>query len=218
MVSDFDSQVARLGSGQATRSGFIERYAAARSDRASDNVAAVMLDALAQGAPANPVALEVLLQLVRDHRLARPAIHKVLLTEQDVADAEQATLASVALGIGGFAGRSRFTTWLHQIALNEARLLVRSRERRVQGPHDELDRPEAAFFARLSTIVGDRDVIVRALKVLPEHFREVVVLRELEGLSYEEIAELLDVPLGTVRSRLNRGRDMLAAAVATATE
>ncbi len=167
-----------------------------------------LLDSLAAAAH-QPDALALLLRLVDDHQLSRPAIRRVLIDETDVADAEQATLAVVGLRVGSFEGRARFTTWLHQIALNESRMLVRSRERRPATPIAELP-AETAYLARLSTLVAQRDALERAVAELPEASREVFVLREGEGLSYDEIAMSLAVPVGTVRSRLNRARAALA--------
>jgi len=214
--TEWDARIANLASDRQARPAIVDAYGAARSDADGNDAAAAILDALAKAAPSNGAALETLLDLVYRHGLARSGIRRVLISEQDVADAEQATLASVALNIEKFEGRSRFTTWLHQIGLNEARMMVRTRERRPPGPPAVEPVHDAAFFARLSTIVGNRDLVMRALQALPDHYRDVVVLRELEGLEYEEISSNLDVPVGTVRSRLSRGREMLAAAVRAA--
>ncbi|MGL4744837.1 MAG: sigma-70 family RNA polymerase sigma factor, partial [Dermatophilaceae bacterium] len=179
-----------------------------RDDRAHE-----LLDALAAGA-ADATWLGVLLRLCDQFHLARSGVRRVLLDEHDVADAEQAALAATALGVGNFDGRSRFTTWLHQVALNEARMLIRTRDRRPSTPVAEM--PEAtasAFVARISTLVADQEALRAALDNLAEPLREVLLLREARGLSYEEVAAALDVPVGTVRSRLNRARSVLAQAL-----
>jgi DNA-directed RNA polymerase specialized sigma24 family protein len=82
----------------------------------------------------------------------------------------------------------------------------------IDAPPDRPIRgPLVPFLAHLSTLIANRDLIDTALAELPEAFRRPLELRELDGLSYEEIATLLDVELGTVRSRLSRARAMLAA-------
>jgi RNA polymerase sigma-70 factor, ECF subfamily len=181
-----------------------------------DPLAQDLLDELATRAAGDTTSLEVLLVLIDRHGVARPALRRTLIAEHDIADAEQATMAVFAFKVAGFEGRARFTTWLHQIASNEAKMLVRARARRPSTPMAE---PETSpFVARLSTLLADRDLIDRSLNELPAQFREVIVLRELDGLEYDEIATALDIPLGTVRSRLNRARALLAELVRDATE
>jgi RNA polymerase sigma-70 factor, ECF subfamily len=170
-----------------------------------------LLDELAARARSGDTAMEVLLGLIDGHGIARPALRKSLIAEHDIADAEQATLAAVALRVDRFEGRSRFTTWLHQVARNEAKMLIRARSRRPSTAVAEPDPPP--FIARLSTLMADRDVIDRALGELPESFRRPLELREIDGLEYDEIAAELDIPVGTVRSRLSRGRGMLVTAL-----
>lgn len=94
-------------------------------------------------------------------------------------------------------------------------MLIRSRERRPSTP--VADPEPAPFLARLSTLVADRDLIDRALGELPDTYRRPLELREIDGLDYEEIAATLDINIGTVRSRLNRGRSMLASALGAGT-
>ncbi|MEE8600793.1 sigma-70 family RNA polymerase sigma factor [Euzebya tangerina] len=173
-----------------------------------------LLDALAAAAGTSPHALAALLMTLDRHRVARPALHRVLIAPTDIDEAEQATLAAVALGIGQFDGRSAFTTWLHTVASNEARMVLRSRQRRPAEPVAEPT--PAPFLARLSSVLADRDLITRTLATLPETQAEPIRLRELEGLEYEEIARRLDIPIGTVRSRLSRARAALAVAVSRA--
>lgn len=183
-----------------------ERFAhgwAVRDPRAKD-----LLDELAAAAPVDPDALELLLVLLERHGVARPALHALLFDGHDVDDAEQATLAAVALKVGQFDGRARFTTWLHTVAGNEARMLLRARRRR---PAEPVAEPEPApFLARCSTLVANRDLVERVMAELPSAAREVLELREIRGMPYDEIADHLDLPVGTVRSRLSRARVQLA--------
>ncbi|MGL5867027.1 MAG: sigma-70 family RNA polymerase sigma factor [Dermatophilaceae bacterium] len=200
-----------LAAGPAEEEEVATAFAAWWADR--DERAHQLLDALAAAAT-DPRPLGMLLRLCDQFHLARPAVRRVLVDEHDVADAEQAALAAVALGVGNFDGRSRFTTWLHQVALNEARMLVRSRARRPSTPVAEMpEEHQSVFVARISTLVADQDALRRALDNLADPLREVLLLREARGLSYDEVAAALDVPVGTVRSRLNRARSALAQAL-----
>jgi RNA polymerase sigma-70 factor (ECF subfamily) len=177
---------------------------------ARDERAGRLLDALAAHSDGDPDALGALLRLVLEHGLCRPALRKILVAEHDLEDAEQATLAVVAHRIGQFEGRARFTTWLHQVAVNEARMLIRARARRPSEPLAE-EPAGSAYVTRLSTFVANRMMVRQAVDALPEEFRAPLILREYDGLSYEEIAARLDCPVGTVRSRLSRARAALSA-------
>ena len=159
-------------------------------------------------------ALSALLSLLDRHGLARPALRRLLIAPQDIEDAEQATLAAVALGLASFDGRSAFTTWMFAVAQNEARMLLRARSRRPSTP--VADPTPAPFLARLSSVLADRDLLERTMAGLPDSQADPLRLREIEGLEYEEIARTLDIPVGTVRSRLSRGRATLAAEVTRA--
>jgi DNA-directed RNA polymerase specialized sigma24 family protein len=102
--------------------------------RARDERAVRLLDELAARADDDIDALAALLGLILDNGLCRPALRTLLVDEHDLEDAEQAALAVVSQRLGQFEGRSRFTTWLHQVAVNEARMLIRSRARRPHRP------------------------------------------------------------------------------------
>ena len=107
-----------------------------------------------------------------------------------------------------FDGRSRFTTWCYRVATNAALDEVRRRNRRPQ-PVESL--PEAAGDgARVDNLVVDRLVVDAALAQLGPEYRAAVALRDLIGMDYAEIGEVLGVPPGTVRSRISRGRAALA--------
>jgi RNA polymerase sigma-70 factor, ECF subfamily len=187
-----------------------ERFATWWASR--DERAARLLDDLASRADRDAAALGALLRLVLEHGLSRPALRTVLLDGYDIEEAEQSTLAVVAHRIVQFEGRARFTTWLHRIAVNEARMLVRSRARRPSVPLSE-EPAVSAYLTRLSTLVADRVAVRQAIDALSEEYREPLVLREYDGLSYDEIAARLDCPVGTVRSRLSRARAALSAAL-----
>ncbi|KAA1415845.1 sigma-70 family RNA polymerase sigma factor [Nocardioides humilatus] len=197
-------QAAASGDG-AARSSVVTDYAAAGSD---ERVA--ILDALAVlGAAGAVPATEVLLELVHKHRIAQPAITSLLVDPADIEDAAQLTLITVMEKIAQFEGRSRFQTWVRAIARNEALQVLRRKQRKSEPTGDEV--PElAAFSRRLSSVVADEHAVRQALERVPEPYREALVLREFDGLGYDEIAERLGVPVGTVRSRIARARDLLA--------
>lgn len=117
-------------------------------------------------------------------------------------------LLLVATKIGGFEGRSRFTTWLHAVASNSARATYRTLKRRAaERPTAEL--PLHVDPRTTSVIAGSRLDLLDALEVVGAERPELVeplVLRDVQELDYREIATLLDVPLGTVKSRIHAAR------------
>ena len=171
-----------------------------------------LIDQLASAAGTSPAALEALLGTIQRHGLAQAAIRSLLTDEDDVDDVEQSVLAVVAFRVGGFRGDARFTTWLHRVARNEALMLLRTRSRRpaTDTIGDGPEPIQVGYLGRLSSLVGDRDLVDRALDALPTPYREVLVLREVDGLEYAEIARRLDIAVGTVRSRLHKARELVA--------
>jgi RNA polymerase sigma-70 factor (ECF subfamily) len=164
-------------------------------------------DELARRAAAGDrAALESLLErhVDRIHALCR----RVLGNDEDALDATQEALIAVVRGIARFDGRSRFTTWLYRVATNAALDEARRRNRRPRP--SEIDDDVLPVRDPASAIAARLDVDA-ALATLPEPVRAAVVLRDLAGLEYAEIAEVLDVPIGTVRSRISRGRAAVAA-------
>jgi RNA polymerase sigma-70 factor, ECF subfamily len=158
--------------------------------------------------------------------LVRKYQHRVLkLVSRFVSDAAEAEdVAQEAFlkayrALASFRGDSAFYTWLYRIAINTAKnALVSSRRRPVDFDLDLQDPEQYDRHARLKE--GDtpegvllteeiRTVVERAMEQLPEDLRTAIVLRELEGLSYEEIAEAMDCPVGTVRSRIFRAREAI---------
>jgi RNA polymerase sigma-70 factor, ECF subfamily len=164
-------------------------------------------DELARRAAAGDrVALETLLDRHADriHAVCR----RVLNHPEDALDATQEAMIAVARGIGRFDGRSTFTTWLYRVATNAALDEGRRKARRPQ-PMEGLPEPTGGGSSIESQVSARIDVDV-ALQSVPTEFRVAVVLRDLCDLDYAEIAEVLDIPPGTVRSRIARGRSLLA--------
>ncbi len=150
-------------------------------------------------------ALETLLERHVDRVHAICA--RVVRDPVDALDASQEALLAIARRIDRFDGRSAFTTWLYRVATNAALDEVRRRGRRPT-PAETLD--------HVATSRGPEDPATASVDVhaalarLPEEFRVPVVLRDLEGLDYAEITSILGIPPGTVRSRIARGRTLLA--------
>jgi len=136
--------------------------------------------------------------------------------DADALDATQEALISIARGLGRFDGRSTFSTWSYRVATNACLDELRRRRRRpTPGLPDDLSAhpaPGADRGAGVDRIDGlaDRLAIDDALSRVPDEFRVPVVLRDLCDLDYATIAEVLDIPPGTVRSRIARGRAQLA--------
>jgi RNA polymerase sigma-70 factor (ECF subfamily) len=128
--------------------------------------------------------------------------------DADALDATQEALIALVRGLRHFDRRSSFATWSYRVATNACLDELRRRRRRPV-PVDELVVP-AAGRDDLATDVADRVTIDEALASLPPEFRAAVVLRDVCALDYAEIAEVLGVPPGTVRSRIARGRAAVA--------
>jgi RNA polymerase sigma-70 factor (ECF subfamily) len=124
----------------------------------------------------------------------------------DAADLAQDTYLRAFRGIGQFRETASVATWVYQIALNEARQFLRRRKRREEAPGEMDEVAEASGRTGHDPIRLD---IEEALARLPEGERTLIVLRHLEGLSYQEMARVLAKPAGTIASGLNRARQML---------
>jgi RNA polymerase sigma-70 factor (ECF subfamily) len=151
-------------------------------------------------------------ELLRRHTdLVHAVCRRVLGSGEDALDATQDALLSIARRIDTFDGRSRFTTWCYRVATNAALDEGRRRSRRPK-PVEQL--PEASTGDRTADRVADRVAdrldLDAALAGLSPDYRAAVALRDIVGMDYAEIAEVLGVPPGTVRSRISRGRAALA--------
>lgn len=139
--------------------------------------------------------------------------------QSDVPDVAQASFIKAYRAIGSFRGDSAFYTWLYRIAVNTAKNYLVAQDRRP--PASDLEASDAENFetaGALKEISNPENlmlseelkkVVFRTIESLPEDLRTAITLRELEGLSYEEIAEVMDCPVGTVRSRIFRAREAI---------
>jgi RNA polymerase sigma factor (sigma-70 family) len=151
-------------------------------------------------------------ELVHQHRRRIWSVcYRITENSYDAEDAVQDCLIAAWHHLDAFRGKSSFGTWIYRIAANSA--LAITRRRRPEVSDDQL--PEAAHDD-FSQRVVDVDTVGRALRQLPLSFRSVLVLRELCDLSYEQIAEHEGIGVQTVKSRLNRARTMLRAALVAA--
>ena len=153
-------------------------------------------------------------QLLRRHVDRLHALcRRMLGSEADAADATQDALIAIARGLaaGRFDGRAAFATWAYRVTANACLDELRRRSRRPEPVADEhLERAGGTdVVPGPAGGVAERLDVEAALTRLPPEFRTAVVLRDLCGLDYAEIAEVLAIPPGTVRSRIARGRAAL---------
>ena len=140
--------------------------------------------------------------------------------EEEARDLTQDTFLSALKAIHNFRGEADLKTWLYRIAVNESRNRFRWWKRRRKNSTFSLDGedsfgrtfdfPDNGESPETFTLRKEREKALRqALSELPANFREVIVLRDIEGLSYEEVAAALETNVGTVKSRIARGREVL---------
>jgi RNA polymerase sigma-70 factor, ECF subfamily len=161
-------------------------------------------------------------QIVRHYSALLFSLASRLVGPSEAEDVVQETFLRAYRGLESFRGESSLKTWLYAIALNRARArhgtLSRIRALFSSGARqgsDDLrdpldDAADPAASPEENSLLREQRVRLRAaIRRLPDDFRTAVVLRDLEGLSYSEIADVLSVPIGTVRSRIARGRSLL---------
>jgi RNA polymerase sigma-70 factor (ECF subfamily) len=162
-------------------------------------------------------------ELVRRHeRKVYNLAYRMLGREEEARDATQDAFLSAMRKLAGFRGDAAFSTWLHRVTVNACYDILRKRkhepllERQMGEEEDARDhrlgRPEPSVGDHAEASITAIDVR-RALMLVPEDFRVVLVLHDAQDLGYDEVAEILGVPVGTVKSRLHRGRIALARAL-----
>lgn len=153
-------------------------------------------------------------------KLAR-LLSRLIRDPAEVEDVAQETFIKVYRALGSFRGDSAFYTWLYRIGINTAKNYLVSQGRRAPTSTD-FDSVEAESFEEgellrdnntpermlFSKEIGE--TVNAAMEALPEELRTAITLREIEGMSYEDIAKMMDCPIGTVRSRIFRAREAVA--------
>ncbi len=144
---------------------------------------------------------------------------RYLRNNGDLADVTQEVFIKVYKSLPSFRGESAFYTWLYRITVNTAKNYLTSQGRRP--PSADVDVMEADSYDGSEALreADDpesvlrsqeiKDVILQTIEQLPAELKSAIILRELEGMSYEEIANIEDCPIGTVRSRIFRARDAI---------
>lgn len=189
LAQDFDRGIARMG-----------------KDVADD-----VLVARAQKGDKNAFGL-----LVRKYQYRVTKLVSRFVSDSEAVDVAQESFIKAWRALGGFKGNSAFYTWLYRIAINTAKNHLVARGRRPA--NQDIDVADAELYGhteRLShsdtpeaILLGDevQNTVLNAIQDLPADLRTAILLREIEGMSYEEIAEAMDCPIGTVRSRIFRAR------------
>jgi RNA polymerase sigma-70 factor (ECF subfamily) len=178
-------------------------------DRALDGKSDELLVTLLQNGERD--AFRVLVQ--RYQGRVKNLIYSILHDADAVDDLAQEVFIKAYEAVPQFRFRSSFFTWLYRIAVNKSRDELRRRKiRRILSLQALLDSGDHELGSRLAVEPRDnetQELITAALRMLPEKFRVAVVLKEIQGLSYEEIADVLQCEVGTVKSRLFRARATL---------
>lgn len=155
-------------------------------------------------------------QLMRQHEGRMYAVAlRMCGNREDAQDCLQEAMLRVYRAIGGFKGQSSFATWVYRVTMNTCLDELRRRKVRTASsldqlldagwaPTDEEDTPE-----RHSIASEQRRMLEKAIAGLPEDMRAAIVLRDVQGFSYDEIAKMLEANVGTIKSRISRGREKL---------
>lgn len=167
-------------------------------------------------------AFDVLV-LKYQHRIAN-LITRYVRDQDEVLDVTQEVFVKAYRAMDKFRGDAQFYTWLYRIAINTAKNFLVARSRRPPDTDIDVDERE---FSEESVVISEGSnpeeqlsgeqlerVLQRALEALPEELRIALMLREFDGLSYDEIAHVMDCPVGTVRSRIFRGRESIEKSIA----
>lgn len=156
------------------------------------------------------------------HRRVGRLLARMLKNHEDIEEVVQESFIKAYRAIATFRGESAFYTWIYRIAINSAKNLLIQQGRRPSTLNEVVEKEDETFENNhaLSTIDTPESLIQtkqigtavnEAIEALPEDLRAAILMREIEGLSYEEIAQSMGCPIGTVRSRIFRAREAIAA-------
>ncbi|MPW24584.1 sigma-70 family RNA polymerase sigma factor [Alkalibaculum sp. M08DMB] len=145
-------------------------------------------------------------------------LHRILGNEEDAQDVSQEVFIKIYKNMHTFKGKSEFSTWLYRITINCAKdfnkkkkidlLIDDTKDIEQEFSYEKSSNPEAAIEE-----VEKRELVLKELMKLKKNQRMIIVLRDIQGLSYEEISKVLSISIGTVKSRINRARIQLRQAL-----
>lgn len=173
--------------------------------------------ALVKRVQAGEKAVFDLLVLKYQHKIAN-LVSRLVHDHSEVQDVTQETFIKAYRALPNFRGDSAFYTWIYRIAINTAKNHLASMSRRIT---DGTDAAEAEQYVTATALHDVADparemmtdqiamVVEQTIGGLPDELKTAITLRELQGMSYEEIAQVMDCPIGTVRSRIFRARDAI---------
>ena len=133
---------------------------------------------------------------------------RLMINDQDALDATQESLIAIATRINKFERRSKFSTWLYRVTTNICFDELRKKSR-IPIPDSGSEKLEISTEPSFENRISDKLLIDEVLNLLPNEYKTVLVLRDLCDLNYDEISEVLNIPIGTVRSRISRGRSAI---------
>ena len=181
------------------------------SNKAADQL---LVDRVQQG---DKSAFDVLVKKYQ-HKIVK-LVMRYVRDPAEALDVSQEAFLKAYRALPGFRGDSAFYTWLYRIAINTAKnYLVAARRRPLEYDLDPQDPEQYDTQARLKDVDTPeglalsneiRQTVNRAIEQLPDDLRTAIILREIEGMSYEEIAQTMQCPVGTVRSRIFRAREAI---------
>jgi len=161
--------------------------------------------------------------VVRHQRMLAQVISRYIKSPQQIEDVTQEAFIKAYRGIMSFREESKFSTWLHRIGVNAALSFLAAESSRIPLYESSLNTntnepivPQIVDNESPERLLATRqigEIVSSMLKKLPEELRTAISLREIDGLSYEEIAGIMDCPVGTVRSRIFRARESISAAL-----
>ena len=189
----------------------LRRRSALTSEKAADQA---LVERVQRG---DKKAFDVLV-LKYQHKVAN-LISRYIRDQAEVLDVTQEAFIKAYRALPKFRGDSAFYTWLYRVAINTAKNHLAAQSRRPPGDDIEADTAEQMDFGtklkegdtpeRMALQREIAETVQQAMDELPDDLRTAITLRELEGLSYDEIAQAMECPIGTVRSRIFRAREAI---------